>query len=163
MRDLALDDCWIGAGFVRDTVWDHLHGLVEPTPLNDVDVIYFDPDSATPEHENQHQLRLRAVLPGVRWQVRNQARMHGVNRDAPYTCTKDAMTRWPETATAVAARLRKDGEIELLAPFGLGDLFDLILRPTPAYAAKGQTIQHRVQSKNWREIWPKLKLVIECL
>lgn len=26
VRSLALPDCWIGAGFVRNAVWDHLHG-----------------------------------------------------------------------------------------------------------------------------------------
>lgn len=26
VRDLQLSDGWIGAGLVRDAVWDHLHG-----------------------------------------------------------------------------------------------------------------------------------------
>ncbi|WP_404943225.1 nucleotidyltransferase family protein, partial [Pseudomonas sp. DP16D-T1] len=26
VRSLNLPDCWIGAGFVRNAVWDHLHG-----------------------------------------------------------------------------------------------------------------------------------------
>ena len=43
VRDLALPDGWIAAGFVRNRIWDHLHGYAEPTPLNDIDVVYFDP------------------------------------------------------------------------------------------------------------------------
>src|SRR3990167_2279381 len=39
---LHLPDWWIGAGFVRSKVWDHLHGYKERTPLPDVDIIYFD-------------------------------------------------------------------------------------------------------------------------
>jgi len=39
---MALPDCWIGAGFVRASVWDFLHGYERPTALDDVDVIYFD-------------------------------------------------------------------------------------------------------------------------
>ena len=23
---LAIEDCWIGAGFIRNAIWDHLHG-----------------------------------------------------------------------------------------------------------------------------------------
>ena len=38
---LGLPDCWIGAGFVRAKVWDHLHGFSIPTPLEDIDVLYF--------------------------------------------------------------------------------------------------------------------------
>ena len=41
VRGLELNDCWIGAGFVRNKVWDEKHGM-KRTELNDVDVIYFD-------------------------------------------------------------------------------------------------------------------------
>ncbi|MGI9503863.1 MAG: nucleotidyltransferase family protein, partial [Geminicoccaceae bacterium] len=37
VRSLALKDGWITAGFVRNRVWDHLHGFPKPTPLNDID------------------------------------------------------------------------------------------------------------------------------
>lgn len=46
VSELSLPQCYIAAGFVRNLVWDSLHGLA--TPLNDVDVIYFDPQSQTP-------------------------------------------------------------------------------------------------------------------
>ncbi|HCH5920363.1 TPA: nucleotidyltransferase family protein, partial [Vibrio parahaemolyticus] len=38
---LALPQCYIAAGFVRNLVWDSLHNFDVYTPLNDVDVIYF--------------------------------------------------------------------------------------------------------------------------
>jgi hypothetical protein len=40
VRSLALPDCWIGAGFVRNAVWDHLHGREPAFPGTDVDVIW---------------------------------------------------------------------------------------------------------------------------
>ena len=40
---LHIDDCWIGAGLIRNAVWDHLQGLpVELVAGSDVDVIYCD-------------------------------------------------------------------------------------------------------------------------
>ena len=39
VHHLGLPDCWVGAGFVRALVWDHLHGYNEATPLDDVDLI----------------------------------------------------------------------------------------------------------------------------
>lgn len=36
-----LPDWWLAAGFVRNLVWDQLHGYAQPTPLNDLDLIYF--------------------------------------------------------------------------------------------------------------------------
>ncbi|MBF4328231.1 nitrate reductase, partial [Vibrio anguillarum] len=42
VSQLGLPQCYIAAGFVRNLVWDSLHDFNEPTPLNDVDVIYFE-------------------------------------------------------------------------------------------------------------------------
>ena len=48
VRLLDLPECYIAAGFVRNLVWDDLHHKSEPTPLNDVDVIYFDLNESNP-------------------------------------------------------------------------------------------------------------------
>tara|TARA_R110002167_G_scaffold302670_1_gene506967 strand:- start:258 stop:437 length:180 start_codon:yes stop_codon:yes gene_type:complete len=39
VASLSLPQCYIAAGFIRNLVWDSLHGKQIPTPLNDVDVI----------------------------------------------------------------------------------------------------------------------------
>ncbi|GAB6262514.1 hypothetical protein PSSHI_27580 [Photobacterium sp. R1] len=49
VESLNLPQAYVGAGFVRNLVWDHLHGYSPPTPLNDVDVVYFDPSEQTQE------------------------------------------------------------------------------------------------------------------
>jgi len=49
VRLLNLPDCYLAAGFVRNLVWDFLHQMPSPTPLNDVDVIYFDANESNPE------------------------------------------------------------------------------------------------------------------
>ncbi|MDK2765472.1 MAG: nucleotidyltransferase family protein, partial [Alteromonas macleodii] len=41
LRALDLPQGYIGAGFVRNAIWDELHARATPTPLNDIDVIYF--------------------------------------------------------------------------------------------------------------------------
>ena len=41
VRALRLPDGWIGAGFVRNAVWDTLHGRASPLS-GDVDVLWFD-------------------------------------------------------------------------------------------------------------------------
>ncbi|PLC63479.1 hypothetical protein B9P82_13400 [Citrobacter sp. L55] len=68
----------------------------------------------------------------IDWSVKNQARMHQRNGDYPYTSTRNALLHWPETATAIAVRLGKEG-LDITAPYGLSDLFELRLRPTPAF------------------------------
>lgn len=46
--DLQLPDAWLAAGFVRNRVWDRLHGYPEPIPLADLDVIHFVRSTAGP-------------------------------------------------------------------------------------------------------------------
>lgn len=159
VRSLNLPDCWIGAGFVRNAVWDHLHGRSVSTVSTDVDVIWFDATRSTPEQDEALEAVLRDLDPNVLWSVKNQARMHVQNGDEPYQSVTDAMRYWPETATAVAIRLREDGTYEIAAPLGFDDLFDLIIRPAGRFATdKNAIYQDRVTSKNWLKVWPMLTL-----
>lgn len=159
VETLGLPDCWIGAGAIRNPVWDRLHGFpIESGQGTDVDVVFHDPSDITTGREAAFEVRLAALVPGVDWQVRNQARMHLRNGDAPYADTEDGLRHWPETATAIAARFNTD-EVELLAPFGLDDLLGLIVRPTAAFKNKRAIFEARRASKNWAARWPKLKFV----
>jgi hypothetical protein len=155
VRALALPQGWIGAGFVRNRVWDHLSGI-PMQPQNDVDVVYFDPGDLDGLHEHAYERRLAQALPEVPWQVRNQARMHLRNDHPPYADVADALSRWPETATAIAVRLDARDRPELLAPCGLGDLLSLVCRPTRDGSEQAELVRTRVHSKRWRELWPKV-------
>lgn len=158
LRTLALPDAWIAAGFVRAIVWDRLHGFAVPTPVDDIDVIYFDPGDPAGAREPEHEARLRLEAPGLPWSVRNQARMHRRNADPPYADTADAMRSWLETPTCVGARLNGNGGIEVLAPFGLEDLFALRLRPTGKARRRAGEYRARLESKPWRRQWPRLQV-----
>jgi len=94
---LGLSDCWVGAGFVRNPVWDALHGRPWSASYTDIDVAYFDPADIDPKRDEVIEAELAVVIPGAPWSVKNQARMHLQNGDAPYTDTADAMRHWPET------------------------------------------------------------------
>ncbi len=156
VESLALPDAWIGAGFVRNAVWDALHGYpIDASRLNDVDVIYLDPAETMEECELVHENKLKVLAPDVPWQVRNQARMSRRNGDAPYRSTYEAIACWPETATAIAARTVR-GKVEVIAPYGIADLIDLVVRPTPAFAHKMNIYSERLRSKDWASRWPRL-------
>lgn len=158
VADLALPQGCIGAGFVRNLVWDHLHGHQSDCRAEDVDVLWFDPARATPDHDAALEHRLGAAAPGLRWSVRNQARMHLRNGDAPYTSVIDAMRAWPETATALAAA-RDGAGCQILAPFGLEDLVAMRLRPTSAAPGKRAAFQDRLRSRRWAARWPLVQIL----
>ena len=152
----ALPDWAIGAGFVRAAVWDAHCGFDKPTPLADIDVVYFDSRHLSPVYELRHQRTLAARNPQIPWSVKNQARMHRRNRDLPYSDTADAIGHWLETPTCVAVRLSADDHLELIAPHGIDDLIQCRSRPTAAARHKMTAYDERIKAKNWRHIWPDL-------
>ena len=163
VRELGLPDCWVAAGFVRGSVWDHLHGRPPAPPARaiapgvDVDVIWHAPNDALPARDAALAALLRRRDGTLGWSVKNQARMHARNGDAPYASATDAMRHWPETATAVGVRLDAQGVVEITAPFGLDDLFDLVVRPTPRFMTdKYPLYLERLHAKDWQAAWPRL-------
>lgn len=156
---LGLPDAWLAAGAIRNAVWDALHGIERATPLADADVIWFEPSCLDSGTDRRLEQALASLLPGITWSVKNQARMHRRHGDAQYADCLDAMRAWPETATAVAARLR-NGTLELQAPYGFDDLLSLRLRPTGRCAP--QVFTERVSRKGWLQLWPRLTVVSEA-
>jgi len=163
VASLNLPDCWIGAGFVRSAVWDHLHGRSPEASWDDIDVVWFDKNGAAVAADEAIEAHLKQADPSANWSVKNQARMHLSNGDAPYLSVEDAISRWPETATAVALRLQADA-IDILAPLGLDDLFSMVIRPTPSFTGHKLSLFHdRMRAKQWLDRWPRLTVAGACL
>ena len=158
---INLPDWLIGAGFVRNKVWDYLHGYTKNTPPTDIDLVYFDKENRFSEKEIEN--KLSSLMPGLKWEVVNQATVHILNKEAPYTSTADAISKWPETATAVGVKI-ENGELKLVAPLGIDDLVNIIVRPTPAFMVSNEKrarVKERITQKSWLEKWPKLQVVID--
>jgi hypothetical protein len=158
VRSLALPDWCIAAGFVRNRVWDHLHGIVPPRPPADIDVLYYDAGDLSRDPEGLYEARLNALL-AVPWQVRNQARMHVWKQLPQHKSTSDSMIYWLETVTAVGVRLEADDTLTVIAPLGIDDLLNLRCRPTAYGRTRRDEYDERVTSKRWRELWPKVQFL----
>lgn len=162
VRSLDLPDGWVTAGVIRNRVWDDLHGYDEPTALNDVDVVYFDPGNLDKASEKRLETDLHQRQPQHPWSVKNQARMALRNGDGPYRSVNHALEHWCETPTAVAARQNAEGGIDIIAPLGLDDLFGLTVRPTPfasAHPKKLAQYRERMAKKNWPRRWPRIRVL----
>jgi hypothetical protein len=158
VRLLELPDCYLAAGFVRNLVWDFLHNKPTPTPLNDVDVIYFDLNESDPEQYQEYELKLKEMMPNLNWQVRNQALMHSRNNDEPYSSSLDAMSYWPEKETAVGIRQLTDGNLECASAFGFESLFNLQISYNPKRLRS--VFEHRITSKGWLTTWCNLRIAL---
>ena len=154
----------VGAGVIRNLVWDYLHGYGKPTPPRDIDVAFFDATDLRPERDAEVTAQLTAVLPTVEWEATNQAAVHGWYATLfgqtwpPFTSTTEAIATWPETATCTAVRLLPDDSLQIVAPFGLDDLFQMILRRNPARVTRSQ-FQQRLRDKKIQQKWPRVRVI----
>lgn len=97
-------------------------------------------------------------MPGVNWEVVNQAHAHRWNGLPACASLSAALASWPETAAAVGVWLDAAGQLQIIAPLGLEDLFALRVRRNPAFA-DALAYQRRVSKKNWLQQWPRLTQV----
>jgi hypothetical protein len=59
----------------------------------------------------------------------------------------------------IAAGFVGTGQLAIASPFGLDDLFNLVLRPTRRFAAEKRHIfEERIRSRAWLTAWPMLRL-----
>lgn len=151
---LDLPDWMIGAGFVRNKVWDELHGYDKRTLSSsiDIDLIYFDACSREKLQEKAYERELKDVM-DENWSVKNHARISD-----KYESCEDGLSYWPETCTAIAVKLTGEGELKLIAPFGLKDLLGLVVRIGPKFDDKKE-YENRIRRKKWEELWPDLKII----
>lgn len=124
VKKLGLPDWWICAGFVRSKVWDVLHGFEERTPMPDVDVIYFDANNIDEVEEKRLEEKLRMMQPTIPWSVKNEARMHLKNGFPPYSSSVDAISKFPETATALGVKLDDSNNLLFALPVKWGSFSD---------------------------------------
>ena len=164
VRALRLHAWCVGAGAVRNLVWDALHGHSTPSTLADVDVAWFDADDLAPERDAALQARLREAAPDTPWEVTNQAgvhlwfEQHFGHAVAPLRSLEEAVASWPEYATAIGVWLDDADQLHLIAPHGLDDLFAMIVRRNPARVSV-ETYRERVASKRYAQRWPRVTVV----
>jgi hypothetical protein len=163
-RAVDLPDWYVGAGVIRNVAWDYLHGYAVPMPLADVDIVFFDPQDLTPERDAAAEAHLRAQMPQIPWQAKNQASVHlwyprvFGHAVEPLTSSEDAIGTWPEMATCVGVRLLPDDTLSIAAPCGLDDLVQMVLRRNPRRVTV-ELFHKRLHDKRIREKWPRVQII----
>lgn len=164
-RDMNFSSWCIGAGAIRNLVWDHLHHYSQASYLSDVDLAYFDPNEGI-NVEHEHQAVISQKLPHIPWEVTNQAYVHYWFEEyfghavAPITSLESAVATWPEYTTSIGVFLTSQDQIQIIAPYGLEDLFSMYVRRNPKRVTI-ETYRQRILSKRYHERWPKVTIFPE--
>ena len=154
---LQLKNWCIAAGFLRNLSWDKLHGYTQSTMLEDIDLIYFNPDKLEKDYDRELESKLPTFKSGPKWSVKNQARMNFRNRHPEYSDLIDAMGFWPETCTSVGVFL-SSRSLKLISAYGFQDLFDLKICKSPMTTLNEKQLFDRIRNKNWLQKWPLLTI-----
>jgi len=163
-RSLGLSSWCIGAGVIRNLVWDHLHGFETNTPADDMDFVFFDPSNLSPEFEQRLESRLLQAEPGFNWEAVNQAAVHtwpkphGAQEIQPFCSLSEGIASWPEVATCVGVTLTHKEKIEVIAPHGLTDLFEMVVRWNPTRVPVA-VYEERLARKRFAQRWPQVKVL----
>jgi hypothetical protein len=145
-------------GSIRNHIWDKLTGRT--TAQDDFDIVYFDHENQDPSNDGALETAIKAALPSVlKISVKNQARMHLTNGEAQTNSFEEAISQWPETATAIAIRVDNSGKFEIFAPYGFSDLLNMVVRPTPYHQLNPRSYDARKLTKKWKDSWPELTIL----
>jgi hypothetical protein len=161
--EIAPPDAWLAAGCIAQTIWNLACGQPAELGIKDVDLIYFDDQDLSLGAEAGHERRLRDLFGhlAIKLDVKNEARVHLWYQQRfgyaiePYRSSADAIATFPTTATAVGVRWIHD-EFECCAPFGLADLFGLVVRPNKRQITGAI---YDAKAERWRLIWPSLTIL----
>jgi uncharacterized protein len=161
VRDEGLNDWLIFSGAVYQSVWNHLTGRPPGHGVKDFDVGYFDDDySWDAEDAVIRRVAARFDEPlKSRVEVRNQRRVsewfpQKFGQDwPPVSQTAEALERFVAPAFAVGVRLEPDDRLTIEAPFGLDDVFAMVIRPNPTrpIAADWDRVIDKLMAR-----WPEL-------
>ena len=125
-------------------------------------MIYYDSSTTCEKVEKKYEVALRKLLPTVPWSVKNQARMHVANNIPPYSSAVDAISKFPETATALGVKLDDENKLKLTAPHGINDVVNMVVKPTPYFRESKDRMmiyENRVSKKKWQSIWNKIEVI----
>lgn len=164
LRDLRLAQWRLVAGCLYQTVWNALTGRPRGTGIRDYDLIYFDDADLSWQAEDRVIAQVAAATRGLVGPVetRNQARVHlwfAERFGSPYprlASADEALGLYASVVHAVGVRLEDDGRLDVAAPFGLDDVFAMVVRPNRAL---DNAVSHTRKAERARALWPEIMVV----
>lgn len=162
LEGYGLDNYYVAAGAINQTVFNYYHNNGMNYLIDDYDIVYYDEDlSYEKEDKIIKEINLLCKDLNVSLDIKNQARVHlwfknkfGYSIE-PNKSVEDAISKWGSTVTCIGVRL-KNNELTIFAPYGLNDLFSLIIRPNKEnFIKKG----YEEKTRKWKQNWPKLTII----
>jgi uncharacterized protein len=163
LPSLGLNDCWLVAGCLFQTVWNLQGDRPAEEHVRDYDVFYYDASDLSYEAEDAQIKRVDLSCRdlGVKVELRNQARVHlwykaRFGHDYPrLSCSTDGIDRFLVTCTCVGILCSQGLPSAVYAGFGLEDLYRGALRPNPLNVCEELFLN---KARSYQQRWPWLEI-----
>jgi hypothetical protein len=160
-HDTALPDWLIVSGVLYNSVWNALTGRPPGYGTKDIDLFYFDSTDLSYDAEDVVISRSAPRFAGLPLpvEIRNQARVHlwypqKYGSPCPqYSNAAHSVAYFASKTHAVGVRLSADASLELVAPFGVADIF--AFRITPNHALDNR-VTHERKGARAKAMWPQI-------
>ncbi|MBB3001108.1 hypothetical protein FHX57_003465 [Paraburkholderia tropica] len=160
--DLGVDDWWLTAGCIAQTVWNFTCEREIHAGIRDYDLFYYDRDTSW-DAENEVICKAKKLFSDVpvEVQIRNQARVplwyenkFGIPF-GPVAQASDGIDRFPCATVAIGIRHQNNRQFEVHCPFGLTSLFEGTLKPNRALPIPAVYAE---KTARWKREWPHLRI-----
>ena len=162
-ENVGLDYYYIGAGCIAQTIWNYQMNYDLNYGISDIDFVYFDSSDLSFEAENKiiEKVKNKINICPSNLDIKNQARVHIWYKKhfgydiKPYNSLEEAINTWPTTATSIGVKL-ENNKLKIYAPFGLNDIFGLIVKANKAQITEKIYLE---KVNKWKAKWPSLKII----
>ena len=161
---MDLPGWYLVAGCLYQTVWNVLTGQPPEAGILDYDLVYFDGSDLSWEAEDAVIRAGGEIFAGLAApvQIRNQARVHLWYEQKfglpcpPHASSEAAIDTYEATVASLGVRLESGGRWRIYAPYGLSDVFNLVIRPNPVLATRDV---YEAKTARWTRQWPGLAVL----
>ena len=153
---------YLAAGCINQTIFNYYHNYGLDYGIGDYDIVYYDEDTSYEKEDIIiKDLKERLKYLDLKFDIKNEKRVHiwynekyKTNRKE-YESVEDAISKWGTTITCLGVRM-ENNKLIVCAPYGLNDLFNLILRPVKIDFTKED---YEKKVTKWTSKWKLLKVI----
>ena len=161
---MGLPGWYLVAGCLYQTVWNVITGQPPEAGILDYDLVYFDASDLSWEAEDAVIRAGNDVFAGLAApvEIRNQARVHLWYEQKfglpclPHASSEAAIDTYEATVASIGVRLESGGRWRIYAPYGLSDVFNMVIRPNPVLATRDV---YETKTARWQRQWPGLTVL----
>lgn len=153
---------YLAAGCINQTIFNYYHNYDLDYGIGDYDIVYYDEDTSYEKEDIIiKDLKERLKYLDLKFDIKNEKRVHiwynekyKTNRKE-YESVEDAISKWGTTITCLGVRM-ENNKLIVCAPYGLNDLFNLILCPVKIDFTKED---YEKKVTKWTSKWELLKVI----